>query len=35
MDQIKELEILDVKNISFCLVKVAAEGLDKVGSAGL
>ncbi|MCC7574289.1 diphthine--ammonia ligase [Candidatus Woesearchaeota archaeon] len=29
MDQEKELEILCVKNIDFCLVKVAAEGLDK------
>ncbi|MFP4567348.1 MAG: diphthine--ammonia ligase [Candidatus Woesearchaeota archaeon] len=29
MDQLKELEILDVKKIDFCLVKVAAEGLDK------
>jgi diphthine-ammonia ligase len=29
MDQEKELEILDSKNIKFCLVKVAAEGLDK------
>ncbi len=29
MDQVKELEILDVKGIDFCLVKIAAEGLDK------